>query len=396
MVEPVCAFGSVPRPSPPGEREGPDPGARDGSGRSRQRHLRASGWCSCGPTSRRRPPFLPANGWTKAQAGLDPCGATAARTLATVLGDESCDRAPRCARSACAHARAGSPAAATADRALMASSAPTLRPPAGGSAPGGAGSGGRAPSRGDKATKKALRGSSLLLVGRGISVLANFATQVLIVRHLSKADFGVFAYALSIVAMGQSVAALGVDRAVSRFVPMYDEHREDGKLLGTLAVAIGTILLLGLACVCLVAGFGDLLAASGTERLGRRGRHGAAHHDHPRAAAGAGQHPHRDVRGVLQVALDLPPQAPADAGPAPGRRHRGGRPWRATSRRWPSATWSAARSAWRCRSCSCRASCARPGSSRACARARPASRCPCARSSPSPCRSSRWTSCSCS
>jgi hypothetical protein len=44
---------------------------------------------------------------------------------------------------------------------------------------------------------------------------------------------------------------------------MYDEHREDGKLLGTLAVAIGTILLLGLACVCLVAGFGDLFAASG-------------------------------------------------------------------------------------------------------------------------------------
>jgi O-antigen/teichoic acid export membrane protein len=147
----------------------------------------------------------------------------------------------------------------------MASSPATLRPPAGGSAPGTTGGPAEPPSGGDKATKKALRGSSLLLLGRGISVLANFTTQVLIVRHLSKADFGVFAYALSIVAMGQSVAALGVDRAVSRFVPLYDEHREDGKLLGTLGVAIGTILLLGLACVCLVAGFGDLLAPSGPD-----------------------------------------------------------------------------------------------------------------------------------
>jgi O-antigen/teichoic acid export membrane protein len=145
----------------------------------------------------------------------------------------------------------------------MTSSPATLRPPAGGAAPGAAGA--APPSGGDKAAKKALRGSSLLLLGRLISVVANFATQVLIVRYLSKADFGVFAYALSIVAMGQSVASLGVDRAVSRFVPLYDERREDGRLLGTLAVAIATIVVLGLACVCLVAGLGHLLAASGPE-----------------------------------------------------------------------------------------------------------------------------------
>jgi hypothetical protein len=145
----------------------------------------------------------------------------------------------------------------------MSSTPTTLEPPAGGPDQEEAARPGS--SSGQKAAKKALRGSSLLLLGRLISVAANFATQVLIVRHLSKADFGIFAYALSIVAMGQSVAALGIDRAVSRFVPMYDERREDGKLLGTLAVATATIVLLGLACVCLVAGLGELLAPSGAD-----------------------------------------------------------------------------------------------------------------------------------
>jgi O-antigen/teichoic acid export membrane protein len=145
----------------------------------------------------------------------------------------------------------------------MASTPTTIEPAAGD--PGQAQGGPPAPSGGAKATQKALRGSSLLLLGRLISVAANFTTQVLIVRHLSKTDFGIFAYALSIVAMGQSIAALGVDRAVSRFVPIYDERREDAKLLGTLAVAGGTIVLLGLACVTLVAGLGDLLAASGPD-----------------------------------------------------------------------------------------------------------------------------------
>ena len=59
----------------------------------------------------------------------------------------------------------------------MASSAPTLRPPVGGPAPGGAGPGAGAPSGGDKATKKALRGSSLLLVGRAVKRLGGDGTE---------------------------------------------------------------------------------------------------------------------------------------------------------------------------------------------------------------------------
>ncbi|MEK7730205.1 MAG: hypothetical protein AAB354_17485, partial [candidate division KSB1 bacterium] len=63
-------------------------------------------------------------------------------------------------------------------------------------------------------TRKQLRGSSLLLGGRMLSVGINFAAQVLLVRHLSTTDFGAWAYALSVVAFCQGFAVLGLDRAI--------------------------------------------------------------------------------------------------------------------------------------------------------------------------------------
>ena len=48
--------------------------------------------------------------------------------------------------------------------------------------------------------------------------------QVLIVRYLSKAEFGAFAYTLSIVLFTTTVITLGLDRAVTRFIPIYHEQ----------------------------------------------------------------------------------------------------------------------------------------------------------------------------
>src|SRR3954462_1795704 len=87
-----------------------------------------------------------------------------------------------------------------------------------------------APTSGAAATRRQIRGSSLLLAGRMLSLAVNFATQVLIVRYLSKADFGAFAYGLSIVSLGESLAVLGLDKAIARFLPIYEEHGAYGKL----------------------------------------------------------------------------------------------------------------------------------------------------------------------
>ncbi|HEX2105333.1 MAG TPA: flippase [Solirubrobacteraceae bacterium] len=108
-------------------------------------------------------------------------------------------------------------------------------------------------------SRRHIRGSSLLFAGRLTSVVVNFATQVLIVRYLSKADFGVFAYGLALVSMGQSVAVLGLDKAVSRFLPIYDEQRAHDKLLGALLLVLATIVALGAAIVALVFGLYGLL-----------------------------------------------------------------------------------------------------------------------------------------
>lgn len=99
-----------------------------------------------------------------------------------------------------------------------------------------------------------IRGSMLLLLGRFLSLAVNFLTQVLIVRHLTKDDFGAFAYGLSVVAVVQAFSLAGFDRAITRFVPIYEERREYGKAFGTLVFAVSSVAGLGAALVLLAFG----------------------------------------------------------------------------------------------------------------------------------------------
>lgn len=96
--------------------------------------------------------------------------------------------------------------------------------------------------------REPIRGSSLLLLGRLVSLGVMCAVQVLVVRHFSRTDYGAWTYALSVVTLLQSVAALGLDRSVTRFLAIYRER-------GDLARVRGLVLLL----VGVVAGFGTLI-----------------------------------------------------------------------------------------------------------------------------------------
>jgi O-antigen/teichoic acid export membrane protein len=98
-------------------------------------------------------------------------------------------------------------------------------------------------------TRKQLRGSSLLLAGRLLGMGINFATQVLLVRYLSTADYGAWAYVLSVVAFCRTFASLGLQRAVPRFVPIYHEKHEYGRLFGTLLLVAGTIVLTSVVAI---------------------------------------------------------------------------------------------------------------------------------------------------
>ena len=81
-----------------------------------------------------------------------------------------------------------------------------------------------------------IRGSSLLLVGRLIAIGLDLMTQVLIVRSLSKGDFGAFAFALSIVSLLATISVFGLDKTLPRFATIYEEKRDQGGLVGSIAL----------------------------------------------------------------------------------------------------------------------------------------------------------------
>jgi O-antigen/teichoic acid export membrane protein len=115
------------------------------------------------------------------------------------------------------------------------------------------------------ATNRQIRGSSLMLVGRALSMGVNFVVQVLIVRYFAnaKAEYGAFAFALSMVTLGESIATFGLDRAVTRFLPIYHERQEYNKLFGTIFLVISTIVGIGAALILLLFSFQSLVLQTG-------------------------------------------------------------------------------------------------------------------------------------
>jgi O-antigen/teichoic acid export membrane protein len=93
-----------------------------------------------------------------------------------------------------------------------------------------------------KLGQKSLRGSMLLLVGRLASMVFTVATQVVMVRALSKEDYGVFAYAFAMMAAGRILLSLGQGRLLSRFMSKYDEEQDYPRMFGSVLIAVGTIM----------------------------------------------------------------------------------------------------------------------------------------------------------
>jgi O-antigen/teichoic acid export membrane protein len=104
-----------------------------------------------------------------------------------------------------------------------------------------------------------IRGSTVFIAGRMLSLALNLATQVLIVRALSKADYGAFAYALAFVSAARTIVSLGHQQALTRFLALYDEERRYDKLFGTIVMETGTVLAGGVVLFLAVLGLRDTL-----------------------------------------------------------------------------------------------------------------------------------------
>ena len=93
-----------------------------------------------------------------------------------------------------------------------------------------------------------------MLAGRMLAMVTNLVVQVTAVRYLGKTDYGIFAYALAIASLAASASILGQDRALGRFLALYDENGDHGRGQGAIAVAMGTVFLLGSAIAATVIG----------------------------------------------------------------------------------------------------------------------------------------------
>lgn len=111
-----------------------------------------------------------------------------------------------------------------------------------------------------------LRGSSLMLVGRVLSLVLNLVVQVVAVRYLGKTDYGVFAYAVSWSSIGASVALLGQDQSLGRFLPRYEISGQGSRAQGALVVAFATVTLIGSCIAALAIGMSALGVDLGLEQ----------------------------------------------------------------------------------------------------------------------------------
>ncbi len=108
--------------------------------------------------------------------------------------------------------------------------------------------------------RRQIRGSSLLLLGRGISLPLSLCAQVLLVRYLAKADYGALAYGLAVVTFFDGLAGLGLETALSRFIPIYHERRDWGRFFGVIALTVTVILAMGAVIILAIWASPDLPA----------------------------------------------------------------------------------------------------------------------------------------
>lgn len=114
-----------------------------------------------------------------------------------------------------------------------------------------------------------VRGSVALLVGRGMSLLITLATQIVLVRGLTKVEFGAFAYAFTLATAGRQLLTLGQGKMLSRFMAKYEEEEDYGRMFGSMAVTAVTICLTSALMLGAFFVFSQQLTA-GTELLSKQ------------------------------------------------------------------------------------------------------------------------------
>lgn len=103
------------------------------------------------------------------------------------------------------------------------------------------------------------------MLGRILALLLGIATQVIIVRTLSKSDYGAFAYALALASGARILLSLGQGRLLSRFMATYEEQRDYPRMFGAMFLAVGTIVTTSLVFIGALYLFSDALIGAAVQ-----------------------------------------------------------------------------------------------------------------------------------
>jgi O-antigen/teichoic acid export membrane protein len=94
-----------------------------------------------------------------------------------------------------------------------------------------------------------------------MALAVDFAAHVLVVRYLLKEEFGVYSYALAIVLLLSTAVQLGLPETLARYVPIYRERGQRGRMVGAVIVSVGAVAVAGAACVLFVLGLPEVTAS---------------------------------------------------------------------------------------------------------------------------------------
>lgn len=112
-------------------------------------------------------------------------------------------------------------------------------------------------------------GSGVILAGTFMGMLLDIITKKVLTSHLSPADFGTYALALTVISITGAVATLGLNEGVPRYIAFFRGRNEEQKIYELIISAMLMGLIAGLLSILVSPSLFQSLAGNGFDAQGR-------------------------------------------------------------------------------------------------------------------------------
>ena len=112
-------------------------------------------------------------------------------------------------------------------------------------------------------------GSGVILAGTFIGMLLDIITKKVITSHLSPADFGTYALALTVISITGAVATLGLNEGIPRYIAFFRGRHEEQKVHELIISAMLMGLIAGLLSILVSPSLFQSLAGNGFDAQGK-------------------------------------------------------------------------------------------------------------------------------